>query len=204
VLDTFGSTAIGQFAIHNPAMYAKITALEQFNNMTILDKWVRNGISWYYNEADQGWRQYGWGVVQFSAEQGELINQAYDALKTSVYGALVVQTRLKPYLDSIELVIDEAGVRFDTTALKQCSGFYTPLRTERSLGIRSKERHSRSMIASGVTCKAFANCNKVTTVGTRTPRSSMEIKVRSTSASNARVSCDRPRSLRSSRSSAPN
>jgi hypothetical protein len=36
-------------------------------------------------------------------------------LKSSVYAALVTQTRLKPYLDSIGLVVDEAGVRFDTT-----------------------------------------------------------------------------------------
>jgi len=34
-----------------------------------------------------------------------------------VYASLVVQTRLQPYLDSIELVIDESGVRFDTTGL---------------------------------------------------------------------------------------
>ncbi len=50
-------------------------------------------------------------------EQVALLQQAYDALKESVYGALVMQTRLKPYLDSIELGIDETGVGFNTTAL---------------------------------------------------------------------------------------
>ncbi|AVS98836.1 hypothetical protein C8236_08340, partial [Paracidovorax avenae] len=35
----------------------------------------------------------------------------------SVYAALVTQTRLRPYLDSVELVVDEKGVRFDTSAL---------------------------------------------------------------------------------------
>ena len=47
---------------------------------------------------------------------------AYEALKSSVYSALVTQTRLAPYLDAIELVIDENGVRFDAavaTALVQ-------------------------------------------------------------------------------------
>ncbi|WP_159588743.1 calcium-binding protein [Hydrogenophaga sp. BPS33] len=47
----------------------------------------------------------------------ELLEQSYAALHASVYGALVMQTRLKPYLDSIELVIDEQGIRLDATAL---------------------------------------------------------------------------------------
>jgi len=38
-----------------------------------------------------------------------LLYQSYVALKESVYAALVVQTRLKPYLDSIELNITEGG-----------------------------------------------------------------------------------------------
>ena len=61
------------------------------------------------------------GARQFSASlsaaQIAFINQAYDALQESVYSALVLQTRLKPYLDQIGLVIDDAGVRFDTAAL---------------------------------------------------------------------------------------
>jgi len=51
------------------------------------------------------------------AQQTALLQQAYAALRESVYAALVVQTRLKPYLDAIELVIDENGVSFDTAAL---------------------------------------------------------------------------------------
>ncbi len=34
-------------------------------------------------------------------------------------GSLVMQTRLKPYLDQIELVIDDSGLRLDTTTLNQ-------------------------------------------------------------------------------------
>ena len=37
-------------------------------------------------------------VVSPPAEQVALLQQAYDALKESVYSALVVQTRLKPFL----------------------------------------------------------------------------------------------------------
>lgn len=95
-------TAIEQFAQNNPSLYAQITALEQFNGSTILARWVQASGST--------------NVVSYSAEQETLIHQAYDALKASVYGALVVQTRLELYLDSIALVIDETGVRFDASA----------------------------------------------------------------------------------------
>ncbi len=51
------------------------------------------------------------------ANQVELLQQAYAALRESVYAATAVQTRLKPYLDSIELNVSEGGVSFDTTGL---------------------------------------------------------------------------------------
>ncbi|NDZ16626.1 hypothetical protein C7T35_04075 [Variovorax sp. WS11] len=58
----------------------------------------------------------GYGIAP-PAAQLTLLQQSYDALKESIYSALVLQTRLKPYLDAIELTIDEQGIRFDTTAL---------------------------------------------------------------------------------------
>jgi len=57
--------------------------------------------------------------VNFSQAQLDLLQQAYDGLKESVYASLVLQTRLKPYLDQIELVIDEQGLRLDATQLNQ-------------------------------------------------------------------------------------
>lgn len=57
--------------------------------------------------------------VNFSQAQLDLLQQAYDSLKESVYASLVMQTRLKPYLDQIELVIDDSGLRLDATALNQ-------------------------------------------------------------------------------------
>ncbi|GKT01276.1 RTX toxin [Acidovorax sp. SUPP3434] len=56
-------------------------------------------------------------TATLSAPQAALLNQSYEELRESVYGALVVQTRLKPYLDSVALTIDEKGVGFDTTGL---------------------------------------------------------------------------------------
>jgi VCBS repeat-containing protein len=57
--------------------------------------------------------------VNFSQAQLDLLQQAYDSLKESVYASLVMQTRLKPYLDAIELAIDENGIRLDATRLNQ-------------------------------------------------------------------------------------
>ena len=101
-------TSIQAFAQASPDLYAKWLALEQFNGTLIISRLV--GInSWSNNGA------YGTGLTA-SAPQKNLLDQAYEALKDSVYGALVVQTRLKPYLDSIGLVINETGVHFDTMA----------------------------------------------------------------------------------------
>ena len=57
--------------------------------------------------------------LNFSAAQLDLLQQAYDSLSESVYANLVMQTRLKPYLDQIELVIDNDGIRLDAAALNQ-------------------------------------------------------------------------------------
>ena len=56
-------------------------------------------------------------VVALATSQVSALNAAYDALRESVYQSLVMQTRLRPYLDSIDLVIDDTGIRFDSTAL---------------------------------------------------------------------------------------
>lgn len=47
-----------------------------------------------------------------------LLQESWAALETSVYGALALQTRLKPYLDGIDLVIDETSMRWDGSGLE--------------------------------------------------------------------------------------
>lgn len=47
-----------------------------------------------------------------------LLQESWAALEGSVYGALALQTRLKPYVDSIDLVIDAAGMRWDGSRLE--------------------------------------------------------------------------------------
>lgn len=56
-------------------------------------------------------------IVNFSPAQLDLLQQSYASLRESVYASLVLQTRLKSYLDHIELMIDDKGVHIDTSAL---------------------------------------------------------------------------------------
>ena len=48
--------------------------------------------------------------VGFNAVQLALLLQAYDAVKVSVYEALVLQTRLKVYIEGVQLTVSEVGV----------------------------------------------------------------------------------------------
>ncbi len=91
-------------------MQSYIPLLEVFNGTTVEQIGIQAPtVSW----------ENGTSVVTFNlfAEQVPSMLAAYDSLRRSVYSALVVQTRLKPYLDSIELMIDETGVRFSTIGI---------------------------------------------------------------------------------------
>ncbi|WP_049791087.1 calcium-binding protein [Paracidovorax avenae] len=114
------------------ALYQKLNALEVFNGTRFVtfDRNVRpdssegsggtpvgggsgSGGGGSGAEADLTYRV----SARLSTTQLELLAQSYEQLRESVYAALVTQTRLRPYLDSVELVVDEKGVRFDTSAL---------------------------------------------------------------------------------------
>jgi Ca2+-binding RTX toxin-like protein len=59
------------------------------------------------------------GTTAVSASQTRmaLLQQSYDALTEDVYAALVKQTRLQPYLDTVTLVIDDTGPHLDARKL---------------------------------------------------------------------------------------
>jgi Ca2+-binding RTX toxin-like protein len=61
----------------------------------------------------------GPGILWLTFQPGhlQLLEQSYEALRTSVYDGLILQTRLKPYLDAIGLAIDEGGARLDFAGL---------------------------------------------------------------------------------------
>jgi len=115
------NTLGGTVTVNPPA---GMTAAEYRNMIAVLEAF--NG-SRFYNPVGGAMPAGQWagtvgGVTHYTitppAEQVALLKQAYAALKESVYAALVMQTRLKPYLDAIEFVIDENGVSFSTVGLE--------------------------------------------------------------------------------------
>ncbi|MEI7430313.1 MAG: calcium-binding protein, partial [Betaproteobacteria bacterium] len=49
----------------------------------------------------------------------ELLQLSYDALRSSVFESLAMQTRIQPLMNLVDLKIDESGIGFDFTRLKQ-------------------------------------------------------------------------------------
>ncbi len=58
-------------------------------------------------------------AVSYSAQQLDQLEASYQALRQSVYDSLSLQTRLKKYLDRVELVLAEDSVSFDFSRLNQ-------------------------------------------------------------------------------------
>lgn len=101
--------------------------LEQFNGMTFVDiepDGVRTGadrfISTTDNSSESGgaWAGSFYGsnlsvYVPLSSAQITFLERAYDSLRSSVYDGLLMQTRLKPYMDAIELGMSDTGLAFD-------------------------------------------------------------------------------------------
>ena len=57
-------------------------------------------------------------------DQLTLLEQSYAALKNSVYDGLVLETRLRPYLDAMSLNIDENGITMDFSAMENMLSDY--------------------------------------------------------------------------------
>ncbi len=55
--------------------------------------------------------------INYSQQQLDLLQKSYESIRTSVYNALLLQTRFKPLLDQIGLVIDQDGIRLDFSEL---------------------------------------------------------------------------------------
>lgn len=91
---------ITTFAQNNPDLYRKVIVLEQFNG--------RMGLAALMNR---------WNVT-LPTPVIDSLNAAYNALRDSVYGALTIQTRLKPYFDTISLTVSDRGLQFDTAGIR--------------------------------------------------------------------------------------
>ena len=99
------SAAIQAFAQAHPARYHEILALEPFHGTDILRALVEQNSASDLTSSDLDI----WPLMQ--------LETAYVALKTSVYGELVAQTRLKPYLDGMNPVLDAEGLHINQSAL---------------------------------------------------------------------------------------
>ena len=97
-------------AVASARLQAAIPVLEVFNGATVQDSGMQSPI---VSMDSMGQPLTTW---QLLAQQAPLMLNAYELLRQSVYGALVLQTRLRPVLDSISLVIDAGGIRFNTSA----------------------------------------------------------------------------------------
>ncbi len=122
IADRFNIEAVGaetrRFAVTgstDTALQAKlariIPVLEVFNGITVDQSGWTAAASTVNGQTIK--------TYTMAAAQASSMLAAYSALSDSVYSALVVQTRLKPYLDGIELVISDTGITFDTTQLGQ-------------------------------------------------------------------------------------
>jgi len=58
-------------------------------------------------------------VVNFDWAQLDMLSKSYEALRESVYSSLILQTRAKPLLDQIILVIENDKLKWDFSELKQ-------------------------------------------------------------------------------------
>ena len=58
-------------------------------------------------------------VISYSRQQLDQLEKAYTALRQEVYESLCLQTRLKTYLDQVDLVLTRDAVSFDFSRVRQ-------------------------------------------------------------------------------------
>jgi len=109
-----------RFVVANdPAMSARLQAiipvLEVFNGLGVAQAGMQNPTFSNLTLADGSTQQVT--TYTLFPEQVQPMLNAYEQLRQSVYGALVMQTRLMPYLEAVELSISANGIAFDTSGI---------------------------------------------------------------------------------------
>jgi hypothetical protein len=97
---TFAGVSTGSAAWQ--AWMDKLSILERFNGQTFMPVPAAGATL----------------AIDFFSTREVLLDAAYAALNQSVYDGLVLQTRLKPYLDQISLSIGESGIALDFSAME--------------------------------------------------------------------------------------
>lgn len=58
-------------------------------------------------------------VINYAQPQLDMLNQAYESLRQAVYESLILQTRLKGYLDKVDLSITDTAIALDFSTVTQ-------------------------------------------------------------------------------------
>jgi len=111
--------AIADFARKQPALYQQLSILERFNGQSVIERYIRQINSYYYDAAQARYVGYTYYIVSIEGPRLPFFQSAYDALKASTYQSLYLQTVGKDLLDQVELIIDDKGLRLDFTAVNE-------------------------------------------------------------------------------------
>lgn len=101
-----------------------VTVLERFNGRYFLELPSANNVgTGGFSGGGGGGGSSGVGTpaqlnIEISQDRIDLLQSAYSSLKESVYYSLVLQTRFKPLLDEISLVINDSNIQFDFSAVE--------------------------------------------------------------------------------------
>jgi GH24 family phage-related lysozyme (muramidase) len=96
-------TAVQAWARLSPSTSQHAATLERFYGSNFVERFVVATPGGFSVDGS-------WGLAPS-------IDQKWQAFQTGLYSSLILQTRLKPYVDAIVFVTDGAGPRFDTAAL---------------------------------------------------------------------------------------
>jgi Ca2+-binding RTX toxin-like protein len=106
----------------DPTRTAQLTALEQFNGRSFFRfPWetqpgqnAMTGMTLYTDSEGRPAIR-----IAMNGNQLGLLDQAWQALRQSVYDGLLLQTRLQPYVDAMGLLLNEEGVRLNFSGVEQ-------------------------------------------------------------------------------------
>ncbi len=117
---------LAQIKAQQAEITQRIGTLERFNGMNFVTV-DANGVT-----TGQGWRMDAENTpgtdgvrrvyVSLMSGQDALLDTGYQSLKESVYSGLVLQTRLKPYLDAVALQLDTSGLHLDFAGVTAALG----------------------------------------------------------------------------------
>ena len=115
---------------------ARLTALEQFNGRGFYrlpweEQTGQSAVTGMSITTDAGGQPQ---INVWNGGQISVLDQAWNSLRQSVYDGLLLQTRLKPYVDAISLTLDESGIIMDFTAT--ASAFQTRFDVESDEAVR--------------------------------------------------------------------